>query len=118
LPGGYVSFNFNSQNKAQWYWKNLDIEQLKSKEYDSNSEHPTPEQLFIREAAKHLTAKQKVIWDYHNFDKLTQDEIAIKVGIAQPVVSRHIKAINKKIQKWCEANMSVYEMIKEALERE
>jgi DNA-directed RNA polymerase specialized sigma24 family protein len=93
-------------------------EDLPAPEYDPGREHPTPEQLFMQEASKHLTAKQKAIWDYHNFDRLTQDEIAEKMGIRQQTVTGHIRACEARIQKWCEENMSVYEMIKEALEKE
>jgi len=94
------------------------LDSIPAPEYDPGSEHPTPEQLFMREAAKHLTAKQKIVWEYHNYDRLTQDEIAIKLGISRTGVQHHIRASETRIQKWCEANISVYEMIKEALEKE
>jgi DNA-directed RNA polymerase specialized sigma24 family protein len=88
---------------------------IKAKEYDNSREHPTVEQLFIKEAAKHLTPRQKILWDYHNLDKLSQDEIAIKMGITQQAVSKHIRAIGDRIKKWCDYNQSVYQVIKEQL---
>src|ERR1035437_2191896 len=81
-------------------------------EYDRASEHPTPEQLLMREAAKYLTPKQKKVWELHNYDRFTQDEIAGKLKISQPVVAKHIKAIEKRIAKWVKGNMGAYELLK------
>lgn len=86
------------------------------KEYDVNSEHPTPEQLLVREAVRFLTPKQRKVWEFYNYDKLTQDEIANKLNIAQPVVARHIKACEKRIAKWCQSNMGAYKLLKGDLE--
>lgn len=85
---------------------------MAAKEYDSACEHPTIEQLFMREAIKHLTPKQKVIWDYHNFDKLTLQAIGKKVGISHQAVARHIEAAKTKIKKWMRMNKVVYELLK------
>lgn len=84
-------------------------------EYDPSSEHPTPEQLFLREAAKHLTPKQRAVWEYHNYDRLTQDEIAKIIGITQVGVQHHIRASEARIAKWCAENQTVYNVIKESL---
>jgi len=85
---------------------------LIAKEYDKSSEHPTVEQMFIRQAIKFLTPKQRAVWEYHNYDRLTQDEIAEKLNITQQVVGKHIKAIEKRIAKWCKSNMGAYELLK------
>ncbi len=90
-------------------------EAIPAKEYDKNSEHPTPEQLLIREAIKWLTPKQRKVWEYHNYDRLTQDEIAKKLGIAQQVVGRHIKACESRIAKWVRSNMGAYNLLKSDL---
>lgn len=79
--------------------------------------HPTPEQLLIREAAKCLTTKQKTVWELYNFDRYTQDEIAKKLGISQPVVAKHIKSIENRIKRWVKGNLAAYNLIKREMER-
>lgn len=93
-------------------------EDIPVREYDDSAEHPTVEQLFMREAAKHLTKKQAVIWEYWNYDRLTQDEISEKLGISQPAVCQSIRAIEARIQKWVQENQAVYNIIKEQMEKE
>jgi len=97
-------------------WENSEgrpwIETIPEKEYDPNSEHPTVEQMFIRQAIKYLTAKQRAIWEYHNYDRLTQDEIAEKLHISQQAVQAHIHRIEKRIAKWCKSNMGAYKLLK------
>lgn len=90
-------------------------DELISKNYDPGSEQPTVEELFIREAVKHLTSKQKQVWEYHNFDKLTQQEIGNKLGISQQAVMGHLRAINERIKKWCDYHQEVYDIIKDQL---
>lgn len=90
----------------------IDPDTLEAPEYDEGREHPTPEQLLMRQAAKYLTPKQKKVWEMHNYDRLTQEEIATKMGISQSMVSQHIKAIEARIAKWCKANMGAYELLK------
>jgi RNA polymerase sigma factor (sigma-70 family) len=94
------------------------LENIPEREYNDNSEHPGVEELFIREAAKHLTAKQRAIWEYHNFDRLTQDEIADRVGIKQSTVNAHIRACEERIKRWCDDNRGVYNVIQEQLKRD
>jgi DNA-binding CsgD family transcriptional regulator len=84
-------------------------------EYDDSREHPTPEQLFIREAAKHLTAKQYNIWEYYTYDLLTKEEIGRKLGMDHTTVRDYIRRIEAKIAKWCAENQEVYNVIKESL---
>lgn len=78
-----------------------------------SEEHPTTEQLMLRQALKRLTVKQAEIWNLWNYDRMTQDEIATKLNIAQPVVAKHIKAIEKKITKYCQQRIEVYKLLKE-----
>lgn len=80
--------------------------------------HPSPEQLLVREAAKHLTPKQKQVWELYNFDRLTQDEIGARLGITHQGVAKHIKAIEKRIKKWVAGNMAAYNLIKNETERD
>ncbi len=80
--------------------------------YDETKEHPTPEQLLVREATKALTLKQRRIWDMHNYDKLTQDAIAKKLHISQQTVQEHIKACERRITKWCKDNIGAYKLLK------
>ncbi len=94
-------------NKA---WRNIP-----ANEYNTDSEHPTPEQLLIRQAVKFLTPKQKIVWELSNYDKLTQDDIAVKLSISQAAVSKHLSAIEKRIAKWVKSNMGAYNLLKSDL---
>jgi RNA polymerase sigma factor (sigma-70 family) len=87
-------------------------------EYNEASENATYEQLMIRQALKRLTTKQVQVWELWNYEKLTQDEIAEKLKISQPVVAKHIKAIEKKIVKYCQSHMQAYEAMKETEQRQ
>ena len=87
-------------------------EKIEGKEHDSSREHPTPEQLLVREAAKWLTPKQKKVWELHNYDRFTQDEIGKKLGMTHQGVAKHIKAIEARIAKWAKGNMGAYELLK------
>lgn len=79
---------------------------------NNGDKHPTPEVLLIREAVKYLTKKQRQVWEYHAYDKLTQDEIAKKLKISQPMVAQHVAAAERRIAKWCKSNMGAYELLK------
>ena len=93
----------------------MDIENQPEKVTDAGAKHPTPEQLFLREAIKHLTLKQKAVWDLHSLDKLTQAQIGKKLGISQQAVDDHISASEARIAKWCKNNMAAYNMLKREL---
>lgn len=93
-------------------------DQLPAPEYDSGSEHPTPEQLLVREAAKHLTAKQRVVWELHIYDKLSERAIARKLGKARTTIATQIKQCETRIAKWCKNNMQAYNLIKREMEKE
>ncbi len=92
-------------------------ETLIAREGPTGEGQPTPEQLLLREAVKHLTKKQQYVWDLWNYDKLTQDEIGKKLGISQPAVAQRIKTIERKITKWVKSNMGAYELLKTDFER-
>lgn len=87
-------------------------ENIAAPEYDSHRENPTTEELFIREALKHLSKEQRVIWELYAYDKLTQDEIAKKLGKAQSSIARRITTIEKQVAKWVKNNMGAYELLK------
>jgi DNA-directed RNA polymerase specialized sigma24 family protein len=80
------------------------------------NEHPTSEQLMVREAIRHLTFKQQKLWELWNYDRLTQDEIADKLHIDQSSVSRRIKTIEKRIAKWVRNNIGAYNLLKSQVE--
>lgn len=88
------------------------LENLKEIEYDSTCEHPTARQLFALEGMKCLTPKQRAIWEYDKFDKLTHQQIADKIGISRPVVSKHLKAATNRMSKWFIAHQQVYNLFK------
>jgi RNA polymerase sigma factor (sigma-70 family) len=85
---------------------------------NSGEKYPTPEQMLVRQATKYLTPKQKKVWEFHNFDRLTQDEIALKLGINQSTVARTIKACENRIAKYCRDNYGAYELLKRDYENE
>ena len=92
--------------------KYINVDILVEKIYDSACEHPTVEQLFIAMAVKHLTKKQKQVWELHQFDRLTQDEIATKLGKARTTVLTQIRQAEARIKRWCVAHVKVYEVLK------
>lgn len=85
-------------------------------EYDTSSaEHPTPEQLLLRMAVERaLMNKQRKVWEWHNYDRLTAVEIAKKLKIDPSSAARQIKTIEKQLAKWCTDHKEVYDAIKEA----
>lgn len=85
--------------------------------YDDGKEHPTPEQIMVRQAVKYLTPKQKRVWELYNYDKLTQDEIAKKLGQKRTTIEGHIHRCEARIAKWCKMNMGAYNLIKTEMER-
>lgn len=94
------------------------LENYPAPEYNEITEHPTPEQLLFRQGVKYLTPKQRAVWEYHNYDKLTQDEIAEKMGISQQVVGRHIKASKKRLMKYCNDNKGLIQELRAAMDHD
>lgn len=74
--------------------------------------HPSVEEMFIRQAVKYLTFKQREIWAYWNYDRLTQDQIAEKLHMGQANVAHSIKAIERRIAKYCKENQAAYDLLK------
>lgn len=87
------------------------------KEYDPQVECPTAEQAMLRQAIRYLTPKQRRVWELYNYDKLTQDEIGARLGITHQAVGKHLKAIEKRVAKWCASNMGAYKLIKQEMEK-
>lgn len=77
--------------------------------------HPTIEELMLREALRHLTARQKMIWEYWNFDKWPQSRIASKLDISQQAVDKTLKSIARRVERWIKSHEQVYETLKGAL---
>lgn len=92
---------------------NYVVNNMPEKQYDSSKEHPKPEEMLLRQAIKFLTPKQRMVWEYWNYDRLTQDAIAKKMKISQPMVVQHIQACEKRITKYCKANMGTFELLKQ-----
>jgi DNA-binding CsgD family transcriptional regulator len=65
------------------------------------------------EAVKSLTPKQRQIWEYASLEKLTQDQIAKKLGVSQPSVFKHLKVAKKSIQEWGRMYKVVLAIVKE-----
>lgn len=93
------------------------METLVEKIYDEGCEHPTVPQMFIEMAVKCLTGKQAEVWELHQYDRMTQDEIATKLGKARTTVETQIKQAEHRIKKWCAGHMEVYELLKKQEER-
>ena len=89
------------------------MELMVEKIYDAGCEHPTVEQVFILMAVKHLTKKQKQVWEFHQYDRLTQDEIATKLGKARTTILTQIRQAERRIKRWCMDHMETYQLLKE-----
>lgn len=92
--------------------------ELFEKEYDKAQEHPTPEQLLLRESLKILEPKQLEIWEMWNYDRMTQDEIAKKLKVTQQAIQKQLKSIEKKLTKWVQSNLEAYKLLKQNIEGE
>jgi len=74
--------------------------------------HPTPEQILFRMAVeKALSNKQRKVWEYWNYDRLTQPEIAKKLRVKQQAVSQQIATIEKQLAKWIQEHAEVYKTL-------
>lgn len=91
---------------------------LVEKPYDRDSESPKPEQVMIRQAVRYLTPKQREVWNLYNYDKLTQDEIAQKLGKKRTTIETQVHQCEARIVKWCKMNMETYKMIKQEMEKD
>lgn len=80
--------------------------------YDEKREHPSLEQIMLNMAVDHLTKPQRHLWELWNYDRLTQEEIASILNIAQKNVHSRIKTIERKIVKWCQTNRAAYMLLK------
>jgi len=83
-----------------------------------NNEHPRPEEVMIRQAVRYLTPKQRKVWHLYNYDRLTQDEIAIKLGKKRTTIETQIRQCEARIVKWCKSNMAAYNVIKQEVDKE
>lgn len=88
------------------------VDEEVERENELAARHPTPEQFFLREASKTLTAAQKQVWELFNYDKLTQSELATQLNISQQAVSKALQAIEDKIKKYVKNNRATYKLIK------
>ena len=82
------------------------------------AEYPTLEEVMIRQAVKKLTEKQQLIWELYNYDRLTQDEMAEKLGVSRETVKSHVRSIERKIRRFCDEHKTVYAFLKEEIKRE
>lgn len=65
---------------------------------------PSAAKIILTEAKNRLTDKQALAWEFVVVQQLTEEEAAQKMGIDRSVVSRHLKAAKKKVEKYCQAN--------------
>lgn len=87
-------------------------EHFTEKKQDESRAHPTVEQMMIRQGSRYLTPKQKRVWELYNFDRMTQDEMAVKLSITHQAVCKHIKAAENRIVKYVKDNMGAYNLLK------
>ena len=67
---------------------------------------PTPEQTLFRMAIERaLSPLQSKIWEYWNYDRLTQKEISrrLRLGSASNAAHR-IKTIERALERYCNAH--------------
>ncbi len=86
--------------------------------YDIESERATTEQIMVRQAIKYLTPIQRRVWELYNYDRLTQDEIAKRLGKKRTTIETQIRQCEARIVKWCTANMEAYKLIKKEAEND
>lgn len=80
-----------------------------------SKKYPTAEESMLRLAMeKALMTKQRKVWEWYNYDRLTAVEIAKKLHVDPSSASRQIKTIEKQLQKWCADHMEAYNAIKGA----
>jgi predicted DNA-binding protein YlxM (UPF0122 family) len=77
--------------------------------------HPKPEELLLRMAVeKGLMNRQRKVWEWYNYDRLSIVEIAKKLGITKQSAGEQIETIEKQLAKWVKEHSEVYEALKEA----
>jgi len=63
----------------------------------------------MREAVnKALMLRQRKIWEMYNYDRLTHEEIAKKLGVTRSAITQQIKVIENRITKWVKKHSEVY----------
>ncbi len=92
-------------------------EMLPASEQQDN-EHPRPEEIMVRQAVRYLTPKQRKVWHLYNYDRLTQDEIATKLGKKRTTIETQIRQCEARIVRWCKSNMAAYNLIKQEVDKE
>lgn len=96
-------------------WNRVQNPDLMEEEPQRGNAHPSPEELFIREAmSKALMNKQKEVWAMYAYDQMTFAEIGRKLKITESAVRQRIATIERQVKKWCEGHMEVFKAIKEA----
>lgn len=81
-------------------------------DFNIDAKHPTIQQTMFKMALESLTVKQKRLWDMYAYDRLTQEEIAGKLGIKQQTVEQSIKRVETKIAKYVRHNRAAYMLLK------
>jgi predicted DNA-binding protein YlxM (UPF0122 family) len=76
------------------------------------SKQPKAEEILFRMAIDHLTERQRKIWEMWNYDRLTQDEMALKLKIRRQSVAESISKIEDKIKKFVTINKGAYILLK------
>lgn len=92
-------------------------DELPANEVQPN-EHPRPEEVMVRQAVRYLTPIQRKVWHLYNYDRLTQDEIAAKLGKKRTTIATQIRQCEARIIKWCKSNMAAYYLIKQETDKE
>lgn len=76
------------------------------------AKHPSIQQTMLKIALDTLTPKQKKLWDMYAYDRLTQEEIAEKLGIKRQSVAESITKIEAKVAKYVKHNRAAYMLLK------
>jgi len=102
--------------ELEYYTSNPDLLPEYSQQ---DNEHPTPAQLLFRMAVDHaLMRDQKKIWQWHNYDKLTDTEIAKKLKVSRSAITQRLKVIKGLLIKYCREHMETYKVLKDAEDSE
>lgn len=88
--------------------KSEDIPELRN----LGKKQPRVQQMIMQMAVNTLNETQREIWFLYNNERLTQDEIALKMVLKRDNIKDYIKRIETKLVKFCKANIAAYLLLK------
>jgi predicted DNA-binding protein YlxM (UPF0122 family) len=89
------------------------IENIPEREYDKDeAKHPTASQLLLRLAIDNtLTYKQKRVWNYYNYDRMSLTDIGLKMNVSKQAIDQQIKVIENRLKTFCDEHKKVHKIL-------